>query len=450
MPQFESHWDVVVIGAGVAGLGAAQRLAEAGRRVLVLEARDRVGGRILTLRPTGWPVPLEAGAEFIHGEPAELLAALRAARLSVYEAEDNEWLAGEGEFASSEFEELWRRIFARLPKPGEPDLTFAAFLDQHFPDLPATECESVLGYVQGFNAADAQVVSASWLRETDLHTGVAGDAPIRRLHGGYDRLVSWQRRSLELLGELRLGTIVRSVRWATGQVEIDAVSMNGRALEPIACRQAVITLPVGVLRRNPEEPGAVQFIPDLTEKWRGAELLKMGTVFKMALRFARPFWENHAPAPVGFLHLHDGPFPTWWTTNPVRTAVLTGWAGGPAAETLIGQLPQSVVCQAIEALARAFGENPTHLGHLLEDWHLADWQSDPFSRGAYSYVAAGGTPSIRRLAEPVADTLFFAGEATHETLGGTVGGALSSGYRAAAEVLHRPVRPIELTAMPSV
>jgi monoamine oxidase len=181
----------------------------------------------------------------------------------------------------------------------------------------------------------------------------------------------------------------------------------------------------------------VRFVPDLTDKWRGTEALKMGTVVKLLLRFRDPVWEDAALGEFGFLHTPQEPFLAWWTTRPMRTGVLTAWAGGPAAGRLAGKEPRALVETALESLSRSLSFSHSRLSELLEAWHIADWQHDPFSRGAYSYVGVGGLEAPQRLAEPVADTLYFAGEATHESLSGTVGGALESGERAAEEVLRR-------------
>src|SRR5262249_3265313 len=150
----------------------------------------------------------------------------------------------------------------------------------------------------------------------------------------------------------------------------------------------------------------------------------------------KPFWEEQGFEDVGFLHAPGEVFPTWWTTIPMRTSILTAWAGGSAAERLAGLGEHELLSRALACLARAFATDRARLDSLLDAWRVADWHADPFSRGAYSYVAAGGMDAPRRLAEPVEETLYFAGEATAEHLAGTVAGALASGSRAAEEVLR--------------
>lgn len=430
--------DVVVIGAGAAGLAAAQKLAAAGRRVTIVEARDRAGGRIETLRLPGWPLPVEAGAEFIHGLPTVTWQVVRAAGLVACQIPEMQWRSVAGQPRSLEFDDLWQQVFGRLTRFSGPDLSFAEFLKRECSDLSEERAAQASAYVEGFNAADSRRVSCRWLREADAASGQAGAGGLFRLYAGYDRLVDWlldeaRRASAELL----LGTVVTAIRWEPGEVTIEAVSSAEKAPRPpIRARRAVVTIPLGVLCAAPDAPGAVRFIPDLVEKRQVCELLHMGSVVKFALRFRTPFWEEQRLDELGFLHAPAEVIPTWWTTNPMRTNVLTGWTGGPAADRLAGLDASERLAKALDSLSRAFTYDRQRLGALLEAWHITDWQADPFSRGAYSYVGVGGLDAPRRLAAPVADALFFAGEATDERLGGTVAGALASGYRAAEEVLQ--------------
>jgi monoamine oxidase len=138
---------------------------------------------------------------------------------------------------------------------------------------------------------------------------------------------------------------------------------------------------------------------------------------------------------IDFLHDARGPFPTWWTANPWRVPVLTAWAAGPKADALAKLDEEQLVGRAVEALARMLGVPRRSVAASLQAWHVHDWQSDPFSRGAYSAVAVGGVAVQEALSRPVEQTLFFAGEGTDPDETGTVSGALASGTRAARQVL---------------
>jgi monoamine oxidase len=433
-----SKYDVVVIGAGAAGLAAARKSTAAGRRVAIVEARDRVGGRIHTIRPAGWPLPIEAGAEFIHGRPRETWDAVGAADLVACQVSESQWRSVDGRPRSLEFDDLWEKVFGRLKQLGG-DLSFAEFLARDCPDLTPERAAQATAYVEGFNAADSRLVSSFWLREADAASGQGGQAGLFRLYAGYDRLVHWLLAGIERgASELFLSTIVSGIRWQPGRVEVETVSATSRtALAPIQASCAVVTLPLSVLRAPRDAPGSVEFIPDLADKWGACESLLMGPVVKFFLRFRSPFWEEQGLGEFGFLHAPGEEVPTWWTTNPMRTSVLVGWAGGPAADHLARLESSQLLNRALDSLSRMLSYDRQRLGAILDAWQIADWQADPFSRGAYSYVGVGGLDAPRRLAEPVADTLFFAGEATDARLGGTVAGALASGYRAADEVLRR-------------
>src|SRR5919198_1428731 len=148
--------DVLVLGAGAAGLAAAQELSQAGLRVIVIEARDRVGGRIFTQQVPGHPLPIELGAEFIHGRPPESFALVEQSGLLVYEINGDRWLAQDGQLAPGDA--VWdqaNQLFRRMAAIGDTDRSFQAFLArfQHDSTWHAAAAMAA-GYVQGFDAAD--------------------------------------------------------------------------------------------------------------------------------------------------------------------------------------------------------------------------------------------------------------------------------------------------------
>jgi monoamine oxidase len=421
--------DVIVIGAGMAGLAAAKRLGEAGRRVLILEARDRIGGRVHTVRAPGWPVPVEAGAEFVHGDAPPLHDAIQNAGLKTVEVEDRHWHAPDGQPRPLDFAGVWDGIAERLDHLTGEDLPFAALLRDRCPDVPATARAHATAYAEGFNAADAERLSARWLAESEAAVGQGAGAS--RIREGYGRLADWFLTEIDPgAADIQLNTTASVVCWQPGRVEVETA-----AGESLPATAAVVTLPLGVLRAQPGAPGAVRFDPDPPGKRAAWSALAVGTVVKVVLRFREPFWAGAGVPELTFLHAPEGPFQAWWTTRPVESAVLTGWSGGPTAERLTGIEPRVVLSAALEQLTRNFPVGRDRLAALVADWRVFDWQTDPFARGAYSYVPAGGLEYVRRLAEPVAGTLFFAGEATDEQLTGTVAGAIASGRRAADELL---------------
>ena len=165
----------------------------------------------------------------------------------------------------------------------------------------------------------------------------------------------------------------------------------------------------------------------------------MGPVIKLVLSFREPFWECVAAGrhrDTAFFFTPAASFPTFWTSLPVRSTRLVAWAGGSKATRLSGLDESQLVEAALASLEQMFGHS-ARARELLRASYVHDWQSDPFARGAYSYVVAGGSSARARLASPVEDTLYFAGEATAtDGQSGTVIGALQSGQRAAREVLE--------------
>jgi monoamine oxidase len=184
----------------------------------------------------------------------------------------------------------------------------------------------------------------------------------------------------------------------------------------------------------------VNFVPALPDPVRAAiASLGCGPVARLVLRFSEPGpWRTHAGLrDHGYVHTPSGPLRRWWTTQPVRSGVLVGWAGGPAAAALAGVSQGELVAGALASLAAELGTSAAELHGALLRAHYHDWSADPFARGGYSYVAAGAEDAPATLARPVADRLFFAGEATHEGAElGTVHGAVQTGERAATLVLR--------------
>jgi monoamine oxidase len=201
-----------------------------------------------------------------------------------------------------------------------------------------------------------------------------------------------------------------------------------------------------VLQAPPGSKGAIEFDPPLPEKMDAANRLAMGPVVKLMLLFREAFWDEPSfrkrfkkLGKLSFIHSWNEIFPTWWTTLPIHVPILTAWSGGPAAQRISGLPANELVPEAIKSLSRFFNMKPRTLSELLQAHHLADWQIDPFARGAYSYVPVGALDARKKLAAAVDKTIYFAGEATNfKGQAGTVAGAIASGERASKEIVrHR-------------
>jgi len=451
MPEFIAHsglgsprleggeFDVIIIGAGIAGLGAATALAAKGKRVLMLEARDRVGGRILTEHCPGWPSPVELGAEFIHGGNAALTTALRRAGLARQPAPENHWLVRDGLRAAAP--DAFARIDAAMRKIGpRTRASFATWLRRHGRAISAPDQELVKSFVEGFEGAPIGLMSAHSMYQA----AVAGEGTQERPGaGGYGKLVQEMASRLpDRLVEIRLQTRVSSVRWKHGRVSV----RSGRKSVGSA-GSAIVTLPLGVLKLASAQ-GGVDFSPPLKSRARLLSRLESGHTVRLVLRLRADAWKR-GPIPAelrarsgqgfGFLHSTQKYFPVWWSLAP--DPVLVAWMGGPAAKSVAGVAPKKLVALALDSLAQLLRVERKALAGLVQDYRVHDWTADPSTRGSYSFSVAGEEDAPLRLSAPVGGTLFFAGEATADPVEmGTVHGALASGQRAAREYLSSAAR----------
>jgi len=395
--------DVLVIGAGAAGLAAAAELARTGRSVLIVEARDRIGGRCDTRRLPGIAVPVEVGAEFIHGRPQATYSLMEKAGVAAVDSTRTQLLASDGRLQPVNMFTHAQTV-ARRKLKGR-DVSFRAFLARQ--RLPAVTRTLATMMVQGFDAADPRLASAREI--LDEWTGVSAAQP--RPNGGYGPLLEFLARQ----AKVQLQTVVRELHWKRSSVEVRG-TFRGERWSAWAPR-AVITVPIGVL------PSLVK------EKREALSKLASGPVIRVAMAFREAFWEKDHPG-VAFFHSPQAAFPTFWTPLPMHGPLLTAWAGGPKAARLTGSSEKKLLAQALASVRSV-------LGNIDEPSAFAihDWQADPCARGGYSYVRVGGTGAREKLAKPLEETLYFAGEATDTEQSGTVGGALASGERAAREVL---------------
>jgi monoamine oxidase len=438
--------DVLVIGAGAAGLAAARDLSHAGRRVTVIEARGRIGGRILTLRDPRSPLPLELGAEFIHGEAPETLAIARAAQLMVVELPDLHEIAKAGRFKP--MRDFWgtvdtmnRALARRIAQRGK-DFPVDEYLRAA---LPKSRRDLLQDFVEGFHAAHPERLSAEALAAEagGDEEEVEEEAKQFRIANGGDALVSWLRAGLDPdRCELRLGTAAEVVKWGPRGVTVTCRGGDGAKLESVRARALLVAVPHAVLKA-----GGLRFEPELPPaKRRAIAGLETGQIFKIVLRFREAFWEDHdflkkrrGPSSNGtgmnFVHSHGAEIPTWWTALPARAPILVGWVGGVRAERLLTEPHPVRLARSLDALAGVLGMERRTLEERLDAWATHDWRADPFALGAYTYIGVGAKGAPRALARPLTGTLFFAGEATDGERIGTVAGALASGRRAAREML---------------
>ncbi len=431
MPRIKC--DVGIIGAGVSGLAAAVVLRNQGIDARCFEARDRIGGRILTVHDPLCCSPIELGAEFVHGRPREIFDIVKSSQLRIYEHTHAAVNVVGGRIIESDAPGgLADQIFARMEKTGRrKDLSFGRFLNRLRQPSDAKSWARL--QVEGFNAARSSEISvASLVRESQAADEIDGASAFRILEG-YDSVPQALARSLPgRHSAVHLNAVAQSIHWRSGAVSVTLKALFGNVT--LFCRQLIITVPLGVLQATPDAAGAIQFDPEPAVCLSAARRLRFGHVNRVTLRFRDRFWEeNESFKRVGYFLARDEPFFAWWPTHPLLSPLLTAWMAGSTTDHFQPGSPQEAAAKAVESLRRIMKcEIPKP-----ETFYFHDWQSDPFSRGAYSYVPVGGHSAREAMTRPVESTLFFAGEATD--IGGhasTVHGAIASGRRAAHQILQ--------------
>jgi monoamine oxidase len=412
--------DVLVVGAGAAGLFAARRLANAGLATTLVEVRDRIGGRAWTVAEPGWRIPIELGAEFVHDE-ARLSRKLAAdAVMGLGRVPNRHGIREDGSVRriSDPWAALTKLVTRKTDRRDASGLDFLRRVEH-----TVEEEQLFRMVVEGFDAAPIEDVSIESLRDEWENTSSTA-----RLKGGYsalfDRLLGTMPATFELLTETR----VELVRWGSRGVEATLRAPSGDFL--LRARYCVITVPLGMLGTG--GPCGVRFDPQVAGLDARIRLLGMGQVARVVLRFASSPWGHRNP---GFVHDRGAPFPTVWGTRSGDQYQVTAWAGGPRARELAGVGADELEAIALRSVRHALGAPAAVIARAFLGSHQHDFQTDPASLGAYSYARPGAGSVRRELARPVGGVLFFAGEATDEDQPATVEGALSSGDRAARQIL---------------
>ncbi|WP_017588197.1 flavin monoamine oxidase family protein [Nocardiopsis ganjiahuensis] len=388
---FRERWDVAVIGAGVSGLSAARNLADHGLSVIVLEARDRIGGQLYTDH-TFSSVPVELGAGLIHGRDAytwELVEEAGAETVLVR--------AGNG-------------VPEPVPTPEPPrdDEDAAAYLrrmgvpEELWPPV-SVDNESLERW------------SAVWMREYGLFDWWSVPRENFRVVGGYDSLLPPLSHGLDI----RLGHAVRRVRWSGRGVVLDASGPGGGV--EVRADRCVVTLPIGVLKA-----GDVTFEPGLPSSHRDAVAsLDRTDALKLVYEFDRAVF----PSGEDVLGWDEDSAFVFWCLSREDPEVVVAWATGENARELLGMPADQRFAAGLAALSEVLGEDvPEPVARTTHDW-----AADEFSRGAYLFVPPGAHDAPDTLAVPLEGVLYFAGEPT--TGENTVDGAYANGYDATDALL---------------
>jgi len=408
----------------------------------VLEARDRIGGRIHTVHDERVAHPIELGAEFIHGSAPELVEIVREAGLLAYAVEGDRWRSRGGRL--SPLDDFWDRLepIAGRLDARKTDRSFAEFLEKEPGGRSAVDARVLARtFVEGFHAADVHRISTRALSDGGIPSDDEEQRQLR-IANGYDRVPEWLARGLQ--NRILMETVAERIEWERGAVEI-SVRQRSAEKTSIRARAAIVTVPLGVLLAPPGERGAIEFSPSLPAIERARQCLTMGSVVRVVMRFRERWWTSRMRSvprdasldALTFLHGDAGDIPIWWALHPAHVPVMVGWVGGPRAAQLSARSRDEVQDRALAALAANFGVSRRRVASQLETFWMHDWQHDPLARGAYSYALVGGADGAEKLAHSIDGTLWIAGEAADaEGRTGTVHGAIGSGRKAGQAVIR--------------
>jgi len=440
-PITPSTADVVIIGAGAAGLSAARDLTRRGIRTVVLEARDRIGGRIHTIvddarLDDASPTSIELGAEFLHGSAPLTRHIVREGGLTICDVAGERWRSERHRLVRSE--DYWgrlSRVTRLLDEHREPDRSIADFLAERPGGRRLARERALLSqWVRGFHAADPSLASERTIAAAGSPGDNVEELTQARIVEGYGSLIEVLARDVP---DLRLGAVVSRVAWEPAHVTV-AGTIGGAAFE-VNARAVIVTCPLPALQGSDEKAARIVFDPPLPARYqRSLDLLAMGHVIRVSLVFDEPFWLSKSVGRHGSLrcltyvfHGDDG-MPVCWTKYPIEAPILVAWFGFPDSVEMETRSRDEIEARAVGAVAGLFHMSRRVLERRLRSCHFHNWARDPFSRGAYSYALVGGSDAAATLSRSIERTIWLAGEAyDSEGRNGTVEGAIGSGHRAA-------------------
>jgi monoamine oxidase len=420
--------DVLVIGAGAAGLSAARILLKAGISVTILEGRNRIGGRIHTIEGEGFSFPVEAGAEFMHGDLPFTKSLMKESNVSYFAGEGRAWNVQANKLSEGDlFHDDWDTLVAKLQEL-DHDITIGQFLELNFshPRYKSLT-DSVKKFVEGYDAADIHKASALALKEEWSNENIQGYRP----EGGYTQLMNFLLADIKKRGgTVEFSAVVKKILWKKNDVEI--IANNN---ESFRAKRTLVTVPVALLKR-----GLIEFDPPIRAYEKAIKDIEVGGVVKFLVEFRERLWETNERTPfrqmqdLNFL-FSDAVVPTWWTQRPREVPLLTGWLAGPVLKKLPSD-DDSLLQLAFQSLGYVFGTNERTVKENVKAIRVFNWEADPLALGAYAYATLSTSQALNIVSQPVEETIYFAGEAFYKGAEmGTVEAALATGNQTAERII---------------
>jgi len=429
--------DVIIVGAGAAGLMAAHMLIKAGQTVTILEARDRIGGRIYKSNNPFFSGTVELGAEFIHGDLPVTLNLLKEANIKTHTVSFEMWQYQDNKFEQSEeFVDGWDKFLEKVNAIVD-DMTLQSFLKENFEgEQFAKMCSQIENYVAGYDTADINDASVFALRNEWNHEDE--DAQ-HRVAGGYNSMIKYlEQTSIKGGAQIELNNVVEEIIWRDNEVKVTTA-----AGKTYAATKVIIAMPLGVLQAPDDAEGSILFQPPLPKQREALRNIGFGSVIKILLEFETIFWEGDTIktafgtdlSTMGFLFAEEEIL-TFWTQAPLQSPLLTGWLGGLPAKVLVDASNEEILKLTLTSLSNIFKIDTEELKSKLIAWEVVNWTAEAYTRGSYAYDKVESLEAKKLLQQPVNNTIYFAGEYLYNGPAiGTVEAALTSGKNAAEMVL---------------
>jgi monoamine oxidase len=421
----ENTADVIIIGAGAAGLMAARELSKIGKNVIILEGRDRIGGRIWPLKDD-FGYPAQGGAEFVHGKAPVTKKLAKEARITLIPSHGEMWNSYNGKMTINEFSMPYQDQLNKKLKELKKDIPLMQFLNQYFPDKKYEEmCNSVIGIAEGYDAADANKISTFSLRDEWL----GGEDWLQyRIKGGHGKLLEFlESECVKNKVKINLNSAVSEIDSTNEKIKVHDAEGKIYLADKI-----LITVPLPTLKN-------IKFNPKILEKLAAASKIGFGSAIKIILRFKEIWWTNalgNNLSKMSFILSYE-PVRTWWTQYPDSVPVLIGWLAGPEADKIAKKSDDYFIDLGLISLSKIFKIDKAKLKKMMIKSKVTNWATDPFAYCAYSYTTVEAKEAIEEMTTPIDNRIYFAGEAIYSGKDTTtVEGALGSGLETAKRILN--------------
>ncbi len=410
---------MIIVGAGATGLMAARELSKASKKVLVLEARDRIGGRIYPLDQKKWGFPAQGGAEFVHGAAPITKSIAKEAGMTLTSLEGDMWNIKDGQLTvNDQFVPNQELLVPRLKELKE-DISISEFLNKNFSESKYEELRnSIVRMVEGYDVGDPNKISTFALRDEWLGTD---EWTQYRIQEGYGVMLEYLSKDLKI-----------ELNREVSEVDFDAdkvlVSCNDGC--SYKSNKVLVTVPLPLINK-------IKFNPQIKNKIKAASEIGYGGAIKILLKFKSRWWVSALGNDFNEMDfmISNERFSVWWTQFPEDIAVLCGWLGGPKTENYLDIPNEAILEESLSSLSRIFKVPLKQIKSRLVLGEVFNWPTDKFSLGAYSYTTPLTEEAQEELLKPESGKLFFAGEALYQGHdAATVEGALASGLEAAKRI----------------